>query len=130
MQETQESWVQSLGLENSLEEEMTTHSSSLAWRSPCTEEPGRIHSRGSQKVRQDRGTKQQCSVQQFHLPANAHHFLHFFIAAILKHTKWYHTAVLMCISLMISYVEHLSICLLAICVSSLEKCLFKHFNHF
>ena len=37
---TQETWVQSLGLENALEKGMTTHSSILAWRIPCTEEPG------------------------------------------------------------------------------------------
>ena len=37
MQETQETWVQSLGWEDPLEEEMTTHSSILAWKSPRTE---------------------------------------------------------------------------------------------
>ena len=40
MQETQEIWVQSLGQEDPLEEEMTTHSSILAWKIPWTEEPG------------------------------------------------------------------------------------------
>ena len=35
----QETWVQSLGQEDSLEKEMTTHSSILAWRIPGTEEP-------------------------------------------------------------------------------------------
>ena len=35
----QETWVQSLGQEDPLEEDMTTHSSILAWRSPWTEEP-------------------------------------------------------------------------------------------
>ena len=40
MQETQETWVQSLNQEDPLEEEMTTHSSILAWRIPWTEEPG------------------------------------------------------------------------------------------
>ena len=42
MQEMQETWVQSLGQEDALEEEMATHSSILAWRTPWTEEPGRI----------------------------------------------------------------------------------------
>ena len=37
-----ESWVQSLGREDSLEEEMTTHYSILTWRIPWTEEPGRL----------------------------------------------------------------------------------------
>ena len=46
MQETQ---VQSLGQEDPLEKEMTTHSTILAWRIPWTEEPGRLHSMGSQE---------------------------------------------------------------------------------
>ena len=53
MQEMQETRVQSLGLEDPLEKEMATHSSILAWRTPCTEEPGRLQSMGSQSVRQD-----------------------------------------------------------------------------
>ena len=40
MQETQETWVQSLGGEDPLEEEMATHSSILAWKIPWTEGPG------------------------------------------------------------------------------------------
>ena len=40
MQETQETWVQSLGQGNALEEEMTTHSSILIWKILWTEEPG------------------------------------------------------------------------------------------
>ena len=36
----QEAWVHSLGQEDPLEKEMATHSSVLAWRIPCTEEPG------------------------------------------------------------------------------------------
>ena len=50
MQETQ---VQSLGWEDPLEKGMTTHSSILAWRIPWTEEPGRLQSMGSYRVRQD-----------------------------------------------------------------------------
>ena len=50
MQETQETQVRSLGQEDSLEEEMTTHSSILAWRIPQTEEPGRLQYMGSQRV--------------------------------------------------------------------------------
>ena len=38
-----ETWVQSLGWEDSLEKEMATHSSILAWRIPWTEEPGGLH---------------------------------------------------------------------------------------
>ena len=41
------------GLERSLEEDMATHSSILAWRIPWTEEPGRLQSIESQRVRHD-----------------------------------------------------------------------------
>ena len=44
----QETWIRSLGQEDSLEEEMATHSSILAWRDPWTEEPGGLQSTGSQ----------------------------------------------------------------------------------
>ena len=49
----QETWVQSLGGEDPLEEEMATHSSTLAWKIPRTEEPGRLQSMGSQRVGHD-----------------------------------------------------------------------------
>ena len=46
-------WGSILGWEDPLEEEMATHSSILAWRIPWTEEPGRLQSIGSQRVRHD-----------------------------------------------------------------------------
>ena len=46
----QETWVRSLGWEDSLEKRMATHSSILAWRIPQTEEPGGLQSMGSQRV--------------------------------------------------------------------------------
>ena len=46
----QEGWVQSLGWEDPLEEEMVTHSSILARRIPWIKEPGRLQSVGSQRV--------------------------------------------------------------------------------
>ena len=49
----QEAWVQSLGWEDPLEKGMATHSRILAWRIPWTEEPGRLQSIGSQRVRHD-----------------------------------------------------------------------------
>ena len=49
----QEMQVQSLCWEDPLEKEMTTHSSILAWRIPWTEEPGRLQSMRSQRVRHD-----------------------------------------------------------------------------
>ena len=48
-----ETWVGSLGREESLEKEMVTHSSTLAWKIPWTEEPGRLQSMGSQRVGHD-----------------------------------------------------------------------------
>ena len=47
MQETQETWVQSLVQEDPLEEEMATHSSILAWKIPWTEETGGLQPMGS-----------------------------------------------------------------------------------
>ena len=46
----QDAWVQSLGWEDSLEKEIATHSSILAWRIPWTEDPGGLQSMGSQGV--------------------------------------------------------------------------------
>ena len=46
----QETGVQSLGQEDVLEKEMATHSSTLAWKIPWTEEPRRLQSMGSQRV--------------------------------------------------------------------------------
>ena len=47
----QETWVQSLGWEDPLEKGMATHSSILEWRIPWTEEPDRLQSMGSQRVK-------------------------------------------------------------------------------
>ena len=57
MLESQDTWVPSLGWEDPLEECMATHSSILAWRIPWTEEPGKLQSIRSQRVRYDRGSK-------------------------------------------------------------------------
>ena len=48
-----ETWVQSLGREDALEEDMATHPSILAWRIPWTEEAGGLQSMGSQRVGHD-----------------------------------------------------------------------------
>ena len=53
----QETWVQSLGWEDPLENEMTTHSSSLAWKISWTEEPGGLQSMEWQRVRHDWATE-------------------------------------------------------------------------
>ena len=53
MQKIQETWVWSMGQEDSLEEGVATHSSILAWRIPWTEEPAGLQSMGSQRVGHD-----------------------------------------------------------------------------
>ena len=62
----QETWVWFLGREDSLEKELATHSSILAWKIPLTVEPGRLLSMGSQRVRHDWAT----SLSFFLLSAN------------------------------------------------------------
>ena len=49
----QKTWVRSLGQEDPLEKEMATPSSTLAWKIPWTEKPGRLQSMGSQRVGHD-----------------------------------------------------------------------------
>ena len=81
----QETWVQSLSWEDPLEKEMETHSSTLAWKIPWMEEPGRLQSMALQRVRHDFtfafSNKQTCPIFNFSLMMSCIHsfnekFLH------------------------------------------------------
>ena len=65
----QETWVQSLGWEDPLEKEMATHSSTLSWRIPWTEEPGGLQSmRSEDTTERDTPLSLPCSLKNLISP--------------------------------------------------------------
>ena len=66
MQETQETWVQFLDWEDSLEQKMATHSNILAWKVPWTEEPDMLQSMGSQRIGHDGATEHAYAYEKGH----------------------------------------------------------------
>ena len=131
-----ETWVQSLGQEDPLQEERTTHCSILAWKIPWTEKPGRpgkLQSTGSQRVGHDWA----CILTQVlkkdisgcRRSQRGREKIYNCNFSKVNALKLYLIVILIYISLRISNAR-VFMCQLAICISSLQKCLFRFSAHF
>ena len=133
---------------------MAPHFSTLAWKIPWTEEPGRLQSMGSLRVWHDWVTslslftfmhwRKKWKPTPVFLPGGSQGWAAVYGVAqswtrlkqlsssssIPTHVKWYHIVVLICNSLTNSNDDHFFMFLLAICTSSLEKCLFRSYSCF
>ena len=71
-------------------------------------------------------THQQCKRFPFlHIFTSTFFFVNVLMVVILTGVRWYVIVILICISLIISYIEHFFICLLPVCMSFMKKCLFQ-----
>ena len=87
MQETQETWVRSLGWEDPLEEEIAACCVILAWKIPRTEEPGGLQSTGSQRIKYDQATEHKITEISDIIQYFFAYFLHSFSDLSLKLSK-------------------------------------------
>ena len=109
---------------------MATHSSILAWKIPWTEEPGGLWSMGSQRVGHDWSDLAQHSLPDPVSPHPCQIWCCRYFVFYLSCSGSYNSSVWFYVPLKANDIEHLFMCLLAICFSSSVKCLFVVFAHF